>query len=229
MSSGLHVAITGSNRGIGLALVKAYVKKGSRVYALCRTPSAELLKISEQHDVVVEDKVDVTAADSLKALSQKWAAEGISLNRLINNAGVLCRDGLSQIDLESMRHQFEVNTIGPLLVSSTLLPFVSKLGKIAIVTSRMGSIADNTSGGMYGYRASKAAVNQVGVSLAHDLKPREIGVYLLHPGFVRTDMTKGNGFIDTEESARGLLERIESLGLDQTGSFWHANGEELPW
>ena len=178
---------------------------------------------------MIEANVDVTSIDSLSHLSQKWSNESVYLNRLINNAGVLYRDGLSYIDFDLMRHQFEVNTIGPLLVTNTLLPFLKKRSKIAIVTSRMGSINDNTSGGMYGYRASKAAVNQVGVSLAQDLKKREIAVFLLHPGFVRTDMTGGNGFIDTTESAVGLQERIESLTLDQTGSFWHANGEALPW
>ncbi|MBM74390.1 MAG: short-chain dehydrogenase [Proteobacteria bacterium] len=229
MSSEIKVAITGANRGIGLALVKAYVQSEAQVFALCRTPSTELSQLAQNHNVVIEANVDVTSKDSLNHLVQKWSKERVSLNRLINNAGILHRDGLSHIDFNLMRRQFEVNTIGPLLVTNTLLSFLERQSKIAIVTSRMGSIGDNTSGGMYGYRASKAAVNQVGVSLAQDLKSREIAVFLLHPGFVRTEMTGGNGFIDATESATGLHERIESLTLAQTGSFWHANGEELPW
>ena len=101
--------------------------------------------------------------------------------------------------------------------------------RIGLVTSRMGSIGDNTSGGRYGYRMSKAALNMAGVSLAHDLRPRGVAVAILHPGFVRTDMTGGNGLIDPPESARGLADRLEELTLDNTGGFWHMSGEPLPW
>jgi NAD(P)-dependent dehydrogenase (short-subunit alcohol dehydrogenase family) len=101
--------------------------------------------------------------------------------------------------------------------------------KIANITSRMGSIADNDSGGRYGYRASKAALNAFGKSLAVDLKPRGIAVAQLHPGYVKTRMVNFGGLISPEESARGLAERIANLTLENTGSFWHSNGEELPW
>jgi len=101
--------------------------------------------------------------------------------------------------------------------------------KIALVTSRMGSIADNDSGGSYGYRMSKAALNAAGVSLARDLQARGIAVAILHPGYVRTDMTGHSGLIDVDEAVNGLLERIDELNLDNSGSFWHRNGELLPW
>jgi NAD(P)-dependent dehydrogenase (short-subunit alcohol dehydrogenase family) len=110
--------------------------------------------------------------------------------------------------------------------------FASKIkagGTYGILTSRMGSIGDNTSGGQYGYRISKTAANAVGKSLAHDLKGENITVLLLHPGYVRTEMTAGNGLIDTSESAEGLYKILMEKGIEKTGTFWHTNGEELPW
>jgi NAD(P)-dependent dehydrogenase (short-subunit alcohol dehydrogenase family) len=101
--------------------------------------------------------------------------------------------------------------------------------KIGIVTSRMGSIADNTSGSRYGYRMSKAAVNMAGVSLSRDLAERGVAVALLHPGYVRTGMTGGHGLVDADEAAGGLLARMDALSMDTSGTFWHAQGEVLPW
>ena len=126
-------------------------------------------------------------------------------------------------------NMFEVNSLGPLLITQALLGNLGEGSKVGIITSRMGSIADNDSGGSYGYRMSKAAVNAAGKSLAIDLKPRGIAVGILHPGWVRTDMTGRNGLIDANESAKGLLARMDELNLDNTGTFWHANGELLPW
>ena len=130
---------------------------------------------------------------------------------------------------ESLRHQFEVNALGPLRVAQALLDNVGAGSKIAIMTSRMGSMADNDSGGYYGYRASKAAVNAIGKSLAIDLKPRGVAVFLLHPGYVATDMVGRSGDISPEVAAQRLLELIDKLGLEETGSFRHSNGSELPW
>jgi NAD(P)-dependent dehydrogenase (short-subunit alcohol dehydrogenase family) len=148
---------------------------------------------------------------------------------LVNNAGILTSESLDNLDFDRIRRQLEINSLGPLRVTAALLPRLGRGSKVAIVTSRMGSIGDNTSGGRYGYRMSKAAVNAAGKSLAMDLKPRGIAVALLHPGFVRTDMTGHNGMVDPEESARGLIARIDELSLQSTGRFWHMNGEELPW
>jgi NAD(P)-dependent dehydrogenase (short-subunit alcohol dehydrogenase family) len=131
--------------------------------------------------------------------------------------------------MDDLLAQFRTNSIGPILVTQALLPNVHRGSKVGIVTSRMGSVTDNTSGGAYGYRMSKAAVNIAGVSLAHDLKDEGIAVALLHPGYVRTDMTGHEGFVDTDESARGLIERMDELTLETSGGFWHANGETLPW
>jgi NAD(P)-dependent dehydrogenase (short-subunit alcohol dehydrogenase family) len=116
-----------------------------------------------------------------------------------------------------------------LLVTQALLPNLHEGSKVGIITSRMGSIDDNDSGGSYAYRMSKSAVNAAGKSLSIDLKPRGIAVAILHPGWVRTDMTGHGGLIDADESASGLIKRMEELTLDTSGGFWHTNGERLPW
>ncbi len=152
----------------------------------------------------------------------------IKLDLLINNAGILDSMNLNNLDYDSMRRQFEINTLGPLRVSENFLPNLSEGSKIAIITSRMGSIADG-SGGQYGYRISKTAVNMAGSCLAHDLKDHGIAVALLHPGYVRTGMTGNNGLINTDESAQGLIQRIEELNIENTGGFWHTDGTELTW
>ena len=148
---------------------------------------------------------------------------------IINNAGILRRDNaLGEIDYESMLEQYRVNTLGPLRVTEALRDNLTEGSKVAIVTSRVGSIEDNSSGGNYGYRASKAAVNMVGTNLMHELKPRGIAVVLLHPGLVATDTTGGTG-IEPSDSARGLIQRIDELSTATSGGFWHAEGYELPW
>ena len=151
------------------------------------------------------------------------------IDLLINNAGVLCNNVLGSLDIDSLRLQMEVNAFAPLLVCEALLPNLRAGSKIANITSRMGSISDNQSGGYYGYRASKAAFNAFGRSLAIDLKGRGIAVAQLHPGFVKTRMVNFGGVLTTEESVAGLTKRIKALTLENTGSFWHCNGEELPW
>ena len=122
-----------------------------------------------------------------------------------------------------------MNALGALRTVHALLPRLHEGSKIALITSRMGSIADNGSGAYYGYRMSKAALNAAGKSLALDLKARGVAVALLHPGMVRTEMTGGHGNLGPEEAAAQLVQRIEALSLENTGTFWHANGEVLPW
>jgi len=220
------VLITGANRGIGLALAQQFAARGDRVIAVCRHAS-DALAATGAH---VEAGIDVTDADAIAALAQRLGGERIDL--LLLNAGIMARDALGQIDgagFDAMRRQFEVNALGPLRVAQALLGQLGEGAKIGIVTSRMGSVADNTSGNAYGYRASKAAVNAIGKSLAMDLRPRGVAVFLLHPGYVATDMVGGTGDVTPEQAAAQLVERLDTLTLAQTGTFWHANGSPLPW
>ncbi len=218
-----HVVVTGANRGIGLELARHYRRQEWRVTGVCRQSSDEL---NDNADQVVEN-IDITSKKGLNSLVT--ALQGQSIDLLINNAGVLHDDVLGSIDLESLRLQMEVNAFAPLLICEALLPNLKPGSKIANITSRMGSIGDNDSGGRYGYRASKAAFNAFGKSLAIDLKERGIAVAQLHPGFVKTRMVNFGGILTTEESVAGLTARIQALNLDNTGTFWHCNGEELPW
>jgi NAD(P)-dependent dehydrogenase (short-subunit alcohol dehydrogenase family) len=221
-----HALVTGSNRGIGLALVRHLLARGDRVRAVCRHSSRELGNSGAQ----VESGVDVTDELALHRLSERLAGERFDAVWL--NAGILAQETLGAIDeagFASLRRQFEVNALGPLRVVQALLPMLAPGAKLAIVTSRMGSIADNSSGGYYGYRASKAAVNAIGKSLAVDLAPRGISVFLMHPGYVATDMVRGQGDISPAQAAERLTAKVDGLGLAETGPFWHSDGSALPW
>ncbi len=219
----LNAIVTGANRGIGLAICRALSERGYRVIALCRRSSKAL----EALPVEVHEGFDVTDGAAIDAFANRLAADSIDL--LVNNAGVLQGMSLNALDIDSIRHQFEVNALGPLRVTAALVTRLKRGAKVALITSRMGSMGDNDSGGSYGYRMSKAALNAAGVSLAEDLSGRGIAVALLHPGWVKTDMTGASALIDTDESVTGLLERIDQLNLDNSGTFWHMDGEILPW
>lgn len=219
----MAILITGANRGIGLSLATQLHQQGHRVVAVCRTTSPELKTLG----IEVIDGIDVTQPNQL--ITKLKALNIHQLDILINNAGVLKNEHLGELDYDQIRFQFEVNTLGPLMVVETLLGFFSFGSKIINITSRMGSIADNSSGGRYGYRISKAALNMASMSLAQDLKEKGISVAVIHPGFVKTGMTHFNGLIGPEESARGIITQIERLTLDESGGFWHSNGDRLPW
>lgn len=217
------VVITGANRGIGLELARHYAGKGYQVIGVCREASAELQETAAK----VIEGVDVTSEEGVRKLVSELSGQTIDL--LINNAGLLQDEKLGNIDFDSIRTQMEINAYAPLRVAEALMDQIPYGGKIANITSRMGSIADNDSGGRYGYRASKAALNAFGKSLAVDLQPKGIAVAQLHPGYVKTRMVNFGGLITPAESAKGLAARIEELNLENSGSFWHSNGELLPW
>lgn len=225
MTGGMSLSIvTGANRGIGLALVRQLVARGASVLATCREASEPLKALG----VEIVEGVDVSQPSGIERLSAAVGQRSISL--LINNAGILVwGDRLGTLDVEGIRRQFEVNALAPLLVTEALANRLQKGGKVALITSRMGSIDDNGSGGVYGYRMSKAALNMAGKSLAIDLRPAEVAVAILHPGMVKTDMVGDAGQVEPEDAARGLLGRIDELTLNTSGGFWHANGERLPW
>jgi NAD(P)-dependent dehydrogenase (short-subunit alcohol dehydrogenase family) len=216
------VLITGCNRGIGLQLCTQFADRGDEVIAVCRKSSDDLDALG----VRVITGIDVADDEPMDGLKDSVGDQAIDI--VLNNAGICLRDELDSVDYESMMQQYRVNTLGPLRVTKTLLDNLKKGSKVIIITSRVGSIEDNSSGGYYGYRASKTAVNQVGMNLKHDLEPRGIAVALLHPGYVATDMTDGQG-VAPEDAARGLINRIDDLTLETSGGFWHAEGYELPW
>ncbi len=216
------ILITGANRGIGLQLCAQLSARGDDVIAVCRTPSAELKELG----VRIIDAIDVSDAQSIERLKREIADEPLDV--IINNAGIMRRDAFGSLDYSAILEQFVVNALGPLRVTEALADNLHEGSKVAIVTSRMGSIGDNSSGGWYGYRASKAAVNQIGTNLRHQLMSQGVAVALLHPGMVATELTGGNG-IPPVEAARGLIERIDALDLQNSGGFWHAEGYELPW
>ncbi|MDA8621867.1 SDR family oxidoreductase [Psychrosphaera sp.] len=215
--------ITGANRGIGLAMATQLAQQGWEIIGVCRSDSDELEAIAG----MVISGIDVTDQEHLQQVKKILGDTKVDL--LINNAGLLQDEKLGEIDYDSIRDQFEINTLAPLMVTEALLPNMSEGSKVALITSRMGSIADNESGGRYGYRASKAALNAFGKSLSIDLKDDGIAVALLHPGYVQTRMVNFGGHITPEEAAEGLLARIDELNLENTGGFWHSNGEQLPW
>jgi NAD(P)-dependent dehydrogenase (short-subunit alcohol dehydrogenase family) len=218
-----RVLVTGANRGIGLELCRQLAARGEEVIAVCRNSSADLDALG----VRVITGVDVSSDESVARLAGRLA--GDKLDWLVNNAGILSSQSLDNLDTEAMEQQYRVNALGPLRVTAALLANLAAGSKVGIITSRMGSIEDNTSGGSYGYRMSKAAVNMAGASLANDLRDRSIAVALLHPGYVMTDMTGGKGLISAAQSASGLIQRMDALDLTTSGGFWHAQGERLPW
>ena len=216
--------ITGANRGIGLELARQLNDRGEDVIATCRSSSTELNSLS----VRVEKNIDITSGDSVLNLRENLKDTKVDV--LIQNAGIAEFNSLFNLDPQSILHQFEVNALSPLCCVQTMLSQLSQSAKIALISSRMGSIDDNSSGGSYGYRMSKVALSMAGKSLSVDLKPRGIAVAILHPGLVSTRMTgfTSNG-IQPQESVKGLIKRIDELTLENTGTFWHSNGEILPW
>ena len=217
------VVVTGANRGIGLSFCRLYQAQGYRVYAACRNASPELNDLG----VEVIDGVDVSQQQGIERLASEL--NGVSIDLLINNAGILRNEVLGNLNQDTIRQQFETNALAPLLVTEALMNNLSSNAKVALITSRMGSVADNTSGGRYGYRMSKAALNIAGMSLSHDLKGQGIAVAILHPGLVGTEMIGGHGDITPDQAAERLAQRIEELNLSNSGTFWHSNGDILPW
>jgi len=218
-----NVVITGANRGIGLAMATIYKAQGDNVYALCRQTSAAL----DELGVTIISDVDIATDQGLDVMTN--ALSNIKLEVLICNAGILRDEQLSQLNISTIREQFEVNALAPLRVVEGLLTNLSSGSKIAMITSRMGSIADNGSGGRYGYRMSKAALNAASMSIAKDLEPENIAVGIYHPGYVQTDMVNNGGDIPADVAADRIIKLIDSLTIDESGVFRHSNGEILPW
>ena len=227
------VLITGANRGLGLEFARQYLADGWQVYATCRDPASasELRQLAEDSG----ERLRILAMDVTDARSVKAAAElaGEPIDLLLNNAGVggARNQTIGSIDYEAWAKVLDVNTMGPLRVSEAFVDHVARSERKLIVTltSGMGSIADNTSGGSIAYRSSKAAVNMVMRSLAIDLGPRGITCVVVNPGWVRTDMGGPHASLTPAESVMRLRRLIDTLGPAHSGKFFNHDGREYAW
>lgn len=226
-----QVLITGANRGIGLEFTKQYAADGWKVLACCRDPeSADALQAlastSKNVQVFALDVSDFSQIDSL-ALQLKNEA----IDVLINNAGVYPPSSFGDTNYDDWADAFKINSMASLKMAEAFVQHItrSQLKKIVTLSSKMGSIDDNTSGESYIYRASKSAVNMVMKSLSIDLKPYGISVVTLHPGWVQTDMGGANGLINTQTSVTGLRQVIANLSLQSTGQFMTFDGKSINW
>src|SRR6476660_8360484 len=226
--------ITGANRGLGLEFARQYLAEGWQVYAACRDPesASELRRLADGSDHKLHIiTLDVTESTSVKAAAAEL--EGRAIDVLINNAGDggPSGQGFGNTDYESWSRVLEGNTLGPMRVAEAFVNNVAQSQRklIVTITSGMGSIADNTSGGAFAYRSSKAAVNMVMRSLAIDLAPRGITCVVINPGWVRTDMGGPQATLTPAESVTMLRRLIETLGPAQSGKFFNYNGREYAW
>ncbi len=221
------VLITGANRGIGLELAHQYASAGWEVFGTARSPD----RAEELHRLNVKVlKLDVTDQESVSRLAHDLGDQSIDI--LINNAGILPEaKTISDTNLDDVDRVLAVNTVGPIRVTQALLPNLRRgsLKKIINISSRVGSITDNTRGGMYGYRESKAALNMFTKSLAIELRSEGFTCVVMHPGWVQTDMGGKDASIPTQESVRGIRDVINNLTQADTGTFWTHDGEQLPW
>lgn len=226
-----QLLITGANRGIGLEFVRQYAKEDWRVIACCRAPDSaiELQALASTFANIEIYALDVADFTQIDALAHQL--KGTKIDVLINNAGIYPPSDFNHIDYESWVTAFKVNSMAPLKMAQAFSTHIaqSQLKKLATLSSKMGSLDDNTSGSSYSYRTSKTAVNMVMKSLAIDLRPLGISVVTLHPGWVQTDMGGNNALIDTQTSVSGLRNVIADLSLANSGKFIAYDGEEIAW
>ena len=221
------VLITGANRGIGLELARQYTAAGWQVIGTARKPeqAAELRALNAR---VLQ--LDVTDQQSIDRMAAELGEQAIDL--LINNAGIFPRArSITDVDFDDVTRTFAVNTLGPMRVSRALLPNLrsGQLKKVVNITSRLGSIGNNSGGGFYGYRESKAALNMFTRSLANEFGTDGFICIVVHPGWVQTDMGGASATLTVEESAQGIRNVVENLSPDDNGTFWNFDGTPLPW
>lgn len=219
----MNIAIVGSNRGIGLELVKKFSSDGSNVYAFCRRCSQALFaaspfQIIENFDVVDKDTMKEVLNENIK----------VKFDMVIHVSGILKEDCEESFEADSIE-QFRVNAIGPINSYEAFSSFLTENAKFGVLTSQLGSITNNLSGGRFGYRMAKAAANMACKNLSINAQSRGVTVVMLHPGYVETDMTGNSADISAETSAEGLKKILDNISLSQTGTFWHVNGDQLPW
>ena len=230
MSGSACWVVTGADRGIGAAMCVQLAARGDRSLAACLADAPSL----REQGVEVVSGVDITTDAGVQRLVHVLAGRKIDV--LVHNAGLVIERRFGEFDFDAFQREYAVNTLGPLRVTQALSSNLHGGSKIGVVTSRVGSLSENGSGGLWGYRMSKAAANMAGINLAHELKPRGVAVMCLHPGSVRTQMTAAladqatvGQLVDPEVAARGLIARLDELTMETTGTFRHANGQALPW
>ena len=226
-----QVLITGANRGLGMEFTKQYAADGWNVLACCRHPQSalDLQALAKVNANITIQPLDVADFAQIDALALQLKDESIDV--LINNAGVYPASSFGDTNYEAWAEGFKVNSMAPLKMAEAFVQHLTRgqLKKIATLSSKMGSLDDNTSGESYSYRSSKTAVNMVMKSLSIDLKPYGISVVTLHPGWVQTDMGGSNALISVHTSVSGLRKVIESLSLESTGKFIAYDGKAIPW
>lgn len=230
----MQYVVTGANRGIGLEFVRQLTARGDRVVATARQPDEadQLQALARDADPAVHiEQLDVTEPASVEEFAANLPVDSIDV--LVNNAGTMVSGGSPDagFDYDNIRHCMEVNALGTLRVVEHLLPAVrrSENPKIVNITSKMGSIADNGSGGSYAYRASKTALNMLTRSLAVDVRDDDIIAFVMHPGWVQTRMGGDNALITTEKSVDNMLDRIDEAGLEHSGEFIEWDGGYVDW
>jgi len=224
------VLITGTNKGLGLEFVKQFAIEGYQVIACTRkiNKKDELHQLQEKFKTISICKLDIANFSSIDQFAKLFKKP---IDILINNAGVYPDSSVDHVDYKAWLNAFKINTLAAFKMTKAFLPHLKKgqLKKIASLTSKMGSIDDNSGGGEYIYRSSKTALNMVMKSLSIDLKPYDLSVITLHPGWVRTDMGGPNGLIDVDESVAGMKRQIDKLTIRTTGQFIAYDGKKIPW
>ncbi|WP_226647908.1 SDR family oxidoreductase [Microbulbifer variabilis] len=227
------IMITGCNRGIGLELTTQFARDGWNVFACCRNleRAAELKSLQIKYPHIQPIELDVTDYEQMISLGK--ALEGVPIDILFNNAGYYGPKGMAfgKVDRNEWRRVLESNTIAPYMMAETFCDNVAASDHklIAMMSSKVGSIADNRSGGGYVYRSSKTALNQVVKSLSIDLQDRGITVIALHPGWVKTSMGGPGALISATQSVTALKEILIHVGQDKSGRFYNYDGSEIPW
>tara|TARA_B110000879_G_scaffold203391_1_gene280929 strand:- start:183 stop:869 length:687 start_codon:yes stop_codon:yes gene_type:complete len=225
------VLVTGANRGLGYEFVKQYSENKFDVLACCRNihEAKKLTELAEISNNIKIYELDVGNIKTIKNLSQQLRNEKIDV--LINNAGIYRSSTIGNINYDEWMESFRINTIAPYQIVEAFLDQIlnSDLKKVVSITSKMGSIDDNTTGGSYIYRSSKTALNSMMRSLTHDLVDRGIATLTLHPGWVRTDMGGPGGWIDSFESVQGMIREIDKLTIDDSGKYLDYAGKSINW
>lgn len=228
------VLVTGANRGIGLEFCRQYVEAGWKVLACCRQPSAahELQRLAARHSGLSVHELDVARFDQVDALSVQL--RGATIDVLLANAGIYGdhdRHGFGAVDYRRWQETMNVNTLAPVKLLEAFLPQLQRSERklMVAITSLMGSMADNRGGGALFYRSSKAALNAAMRTLSIDLRPSGVGIIILHPGWVRTDMGGEQAPTSAAESVSGMRQVIDEFHIQDTGCFVNFRGETLPW